>query len=550
MECLKVPIYIDDLQNLEVFKNSIQLIAGHAGTKNKVQYITIMEVDDFTEFPLGEELFVLTTFSTSANNPNKMEKILYNLIQKEISGIGIKVNRFINQIPETLIDLANQYNTPLFLIEKEVAFRTIISDVTTLIISQQFDTIQALNNQYEELYTSILRGEDLTFFLKKIGTTLSCNCFCFSYSGELLEQHIQSTPHDTAALLEFIHLLNRQPEMIWKLIESGEKFIMDSTDNFFVFPCIAYNKILGYFTVQKIDEWDSDALLHVKQITSFLSIKLMEDALKKESEIKFNLQLANDIFYNTSLDEDAIKSRLNVLGLSPDEYYYVVFIKPYGRTIHNFNIINSSYLKEKISFYIKNHLKNFLITDISNGYNLILTFNNQSRLRDFSTFKEFLKDLSKDISTGYKIGCSKKETQLVQIANALKEAKRSILLGKEFYPENNIYLYEDFFEIRIIMSLFNTHEHELIRSQIIIPLEKYDQKYKSYLIETLETCLNTSTLKEASKKLFIHNTTLRYRLEKIHELTGVNFFTNFGRYSLTTAYLLLKLEKIFGSNSK
>ncbi|WP_142383671.1 helix-turn-helix domain-containing protein [Bacillus sp. V5-8f] len=100
------------------------------------------------------------------------------------------------------------------------------------------------------------------------------------------------------------------------------------------------------------------------------------------------------------------------------------------------------------------------------------------------------------------------------------------------------------------MSLLNTPEHELIRSTIIEPIESYDKKYKSYLIETLETCLNTSSLREASEKLFIHNSTLRYRFEKIHELTGVNFFSNLGRYSLTNAFLLLKLENIFGVGIK
>lgn len=545
-------IYIDDLQNLEIFKNSIQLLAGKTGKTKKVQFITIMEVDDFTEFHLGEELFVLTTFSTCANDPEKMGKILFELIQKKISGIGIKVNRFVKKIPEVLINLAEEYSTPLFLIEKEVAFRTIISSVTSLIISQQFETIKALNNQYEEFYTSILKGEDLSFFQKKIGEALSCNCFCFSHTGELLDQYIQTTQKNTVELLDFIHLLNNNPELIWQSINSEKKYIISPTGIFHVFPCIAYNKILGYFAVQQLTNWDSDALMNVKQITSFLTIKLMEDALKKESETKFKIQLANEIFYNTSLDDDAIRGKLNLMGLYPDEYYYVLFLEPSDQIKHNYNMINSSYLKKKISLYLENHLKNYLIADVSEGYCLMLTFNNQSRFHDSTPFMEFLNNLAKiiDIPPGFTIGCSQKENQLGEIPNALKSSKRATLLGKEIYPEKNIYLYDDFFEIQIIMSLLNTKEHELIRSHIIAPLERYDQKYKSYLIETLETCIKTSTLQDASKKLFIHNSTLRYRLEKIHELTGKNFFTNMGRYSLTNAFLLLKLEKIFRRDTK
>lgn len=88
-----------------------------------------------------------------------MEEVLLKLIQKNISGIAIKVNRFLKEIPDSLIKIADQYKTPLFLIDKDIPFRTIISDVNTLIISEQFETIKTLNNQYEDFYTSILKGK-------------------------------------------------------------------------------------------------------------------------------------------------------------------------------------------------------------------------------------------------------------------------------------------------------------------------------------------------------------------------------------------------------
>lgn len=552
MELFYVAIRIKNLQNLKVFKHSIYLVAGKNGINKNVQSITVMEVEDFTEFHLGEGLFVLTTFSTSADDPKKMEKIFLNLIQKNISGIGIKINRFLKKIPLSLIRLANKFSTPLFLIEKEVPFRTVITDVTSLIINQQFETIKSLNDQYEDLYTSILKGEDLGFYLQQIGRSLSCNCFCFSHTDELLEQYIQTTPENTELLFQFIHSLMNEPEKVWEIIGSGEKYLANPTGEFFVFPCIAYNKILGYFAVQHLNHFNSEAMMNVKQITSFLSIKLMEDAIKKESETKFKIQLANDLFFNTNLNEDTIRGKLNVLGLSPEEYYYLVYIEPSNQTQNHYNIINSSYLKDKISLFLETHNFNYLISDISDGYYILLTFEHHSRFNDTTILKESLNKLAKiiEIPFGFKIGCSQKESRLVDISNALKSAQNSILIGKELYPEESIYYYEDYFEIRIIMGLLNTKEHDLIRSRIIEPLEKYDKKYKSHLLDTLETCLKTPSLQEASKSLFIHSSTLRYRLEKIHELTGANFFTNLGRYSLTNAFLLSKLEKIFGLEIK
>lgn len=545
-------ICIKDLHDLGTLSNSIHLIAGKNGQNRAVRYITIMEVDDFADKPLGEDLLVLTTFSTSANDPSKMEEVLLKLIQKNISGIAIKVNRFLKEIPDSLIKLADQYKTPLFLIDHDIPFRTIISDVNTLIISEQFETIKALNAQYEDFYTSILKGEDLGFFLRKIGKELSRNCFCFSQTGEMLKQSIQQHTKNLEVLIEYIEILNKNPEIIWQTVNSGENYLISPDNDFYVFPCIAYNKVLGYFVVQRLNASDFTVMMNVKQFTSFLSIKLLEDVLKKESEAKFQMQLANEIFYNTTLSEDMIRGKLNLMGLDPEEYYYVLFIEPSAPLKRGQNILNSNYLQKKISLFVKYYVTNFLITDVSDGYILILTFNKQAAFQSIPSFKEFLNHLYKiiDIPTGFKIGCSKKENNLTQIANAFKSSKRSILLGKEIYPERNMYLIDDYFNIQMIMGMLNTDEHKLIRSKIISPLEKYDKKYKSYLIETLETCIKTETLQEAAKGLFLHTSTLRYRLEKIHEITGENYFTNVGKYSLTNAYLLLKLEKILGIDTK
>lgn len=47
-------ICIKDLDTLGTLSNSIHLIAGKNGQSRVVRYITIMEVDDFADKPLGK----------------------------------------------------------------------------------------------------------------------------------------------------------------------------------------------------------------------------------------------------------------------------------------------------------------------------------------------------------------------------------------------------------------------------------------------------------------------------------------------------------------
>ena len=112
-------ICVSDLQGLQLFRDHFKLIGGAEGVKHPVQYITVMEVDDFADHALGQGLFVLTTFSNYRNDQTQMIATLEKLAKKNIAALAIKINRFIKVVPQGIIDIANQYTLPVFVIEHE-----------------------------------------------------------------------------------------------------------------------------------------------------------------------------------------------------------------------------------------------------------------------------------------------------------------------------------------------------------------------------------------------------------------------------------------------
>ena len=90
--------------------------------------------------------------------------------------------------------------------------------------------------------------------------------------------------------------------------------------------------------------------------------------------------------------------------------------------------------------------------------------------------------------------------------------------------------------------MLNTEEYSFVKNTIILPLKEYDEKYKSELELTLEKCLTNDTLEKAAAELHIHSSTLRYRLQKIKNLTNADYFSTQGKYLLNTAYIISKLD--------
>ena len=98
---------------------------------------------------------------------------------------------------------------------------------------------------------------------------------------------------------------------------------------------------------------------------------------------------------------------------------------------------------------------------------------------------------------------------------ALKVAMTS---GKKRY-----FAYESLGFYKVLFNVSNRRELEKFRSEVLAPLNEYDQRHKGELLPTLTAFLeDTENLALVAEKLHIHRNTLRYRLQKVEELAGRN----------------------------
>ena len=87
-------------------------------------------------------------------------------------------------------------------------------------------------------------------------------------------------------------------------------------------------------------------------------------------------------------------------------------------------------------------------------------------------------------------------------------------------------------------------ELERFHEETVAPLLAYDDQYETELVRTLETFLDEDgSVARTSEKLFTHRHTIRYRLERVRELTGLDVSSTDGRERLG---LGLKAMRVLG----
>jgi carbohydrate diacid regulator len=104
------------------------------------------------------------------------------------------------------------------------------------------------------------------------------------------------------------------------------------------------------------------------------------------------------------------------------------------------------------------------------------------------------------------------------IAETYREAVYTLNVGEKLDPHKNIYFYKDY---KLPVFLVRAKQYGIVEE--IVPyfeqLKKHDKKGE--LLETLVTYIQENgDANKIAGKLFIHRNTLRYRLDKIHELTN------------------------------
>jgi len=99
---------------------------------------------------------------------------------------------------------------------------------------------------------------------------------------------------------------------------------------------------------------------------------------------------------------------------------------------------------------------------------------------------------------------------------------------------------------RLLLPAMVEDPEELRRfhEETVAPLVSYDEQYETELVRTLETFLDADgNVAQTAQRLYTHRHTVRYRLERVRELTGLDVSSTDGREKLG---LGLKAMRVLG----
>jgi DNA-binding PucR family transcriptional regulator len=139
-------------------------------------------------------------------------------------------------------------------------------------------------------------------------------------------------------------------------------------------------------------------------------------------------------------------------------------------------------------------------------------------------------------------GVSRAHGDVMELPGALNEA-RTALSAAHRLGGQNVFLYEELGIVRLLLGSGDDPDLQAFIDDVTGPLVTYDRENDGSLIRTLRGFFDADcSQRVAAERLFIHHKTLRYRLERIKQLTGLDLARHEDRMRADFALRLLQIN--------
>ncbi|CAN5155733.1 PucR family transcriptional regulator ligand-binding domain-containing protein [soil metagenome] len=142
------------------------------------------------------------------------------------------------------------------------------------------------------------------------------------------------------------------------------------------------------------------------------------------------------------------------------------------------------------------------------------------------------------------IGIGRYTPNPASLTGAYSEAEVALEIGHRIHGPSSVSTFEETGTYKLLFRVMQEDPAELesFYDDTLSPVVDYDSRYGTELIHTLTTYLgnDASTVKTATE-LFAHRHTIRYRLDRVNELTGLDVDKSRDREQLTLGIKVMQL---------
>lgn len=556
---------ISDLLKDDRLRGMVLAAGGDRGKRNVITGVNVMDnPDTFDWLTAGE--FIISTGFLFKDDTCLQVQIVKELAEINCSGLGIKMKRYIDFVPQCMIDEANRLGLAII----EIPFHYSLAQVYGLILSRVSVGGRDLLKQYLHIHNTItqctLTGGDLSMLVKLVSSLISNPFFVVDEKWRLLE--FSEHPDNPIGMKEYMRLRKGEEvfsnEIISVLSEHSNDFsksikrVIPGTQIVLrIKPVVVrqpeYGFLVVWETVHKMEAIDYLALEMAATSVAFERLKFKQI---REARHQLRQDFFDDLLEGKIVTAMPVKSLAEIHKMDSMKSY-ICFVTRLvqsdmkGRdpmiSLRTFQQFKQD-MMAKIAQIAYRHSRN--IVTIHRGSVLISFLQAEDKENDqiSGDTREMLFEIYQAQTKVHKqvqIGVGRICTDFLQIRDSYLNALEAIEIAQRAKIKASVFYYEDLMVYHLLSGLDESFL-ESFRTQSLGKIIKYDAENNTKLIETLEAYFaHSGNVTKAAESSFLHRNTFIYRMKKIRELLEHDMENP---EELLSLHIGLKANRILGKN--
>lgn len=528
-----MPVTVGQILQLDVLKDA-RLLAGDGGLGRKVTSVTVGEVPDIADWLSGGELVLSTMFAVKGDLERQRE-FCRRVMLAGAAALFVKTTRFVENVPRDVLELAERRGFPIIEVPQGLRWTRLMQEATEIIINRQASQLEKSQSIHRDLLGVVIRGGGWQELADEASRLMEMPVVILDVYLELLAASSR-LPLDAGALEE--NLKKPESQARFDGLGRGQKLEhvqLEGLPAFFVLPIVASHKRLGYVCALT----DSAALssmetLALEHAATIATLEMAQDRVRFETEVRLKGDFVDDVISGGA--DDSLQRRGAFLGcdLSHGATVILLGIDEFDGVLPRKGLAPED-LDQRIERYFSRCSRMVgawsasSLASLKSGHLILFLCGSSSTdMTAVGKLVARLQVLGKEMGDlSVSVGIGGHVTDPGQLNRGYQEALVALKVGRKLNGAGSLLHFNDVGTYKILFDIWERDPDEVrsLYEETIAPVDRYDEENATQLVQTLVVYLqNNENLTKTAEDLFAHRHTIRYRLTKIADITGLSMF--------------------------
>lgn len=536
-----------------------RLIAGESGLDRIVQRLNVMEVPDVLAWVKPHEL-LLTTGYPLRNTPQSLDNLVADLDERSLAALAIKLGRYLDGLPDEMIQQADRLGFPLILLPGDVGFDDILNQVLTDILNRQAAILARAEEMHRALVQIVLCGGGLQEIADEVAALLGAAVAIVDGDGNELVASGDGDPASRSAGVaseaSARAAYGESPPRGRRSDQSGRDEVRETSERIrlaggeanktntdgpgrTVVPVVAGGYTYGRMIAVGAEAPDVGML---ERAATVAALVITKQQAVSAVESKYRADFLRDVLAGRGGDDEHVISHAASLGWDLDRPVTVVVVElDQESTGEVADRAAADRLVAAWTAAARRRDRRCAVAGFSHEVVAVLG----AGACDVEALAKDAAATFADAGRGFSTGVSRTAATPSGLPDAYEQAVKAVRVGRQLHGGGAVAHFDQLGVFRLLSLVGDTDELHAFVRETLGDLAGEDDAEAMDLRRTLQVLLETNlNVAETARRLHFHYNTLRYRIGKLERLLGPFTEDAHLRLNLTLALHVLRMRGI------